>query len=494
MGGMMRKIQTTSAYLTVYLTLTLTVILSLCLALIEGARQNAMFLEAECVTDIGLNSIFAEYHRELLEQYNLFAIDSSYGTTQPQVEATKKHLENYLNRNLATDDVFLDWLLYRDFLAMSLEEAEITRAMMLTDGNGAVFRRRAAEAVWDDSNLDLFEELQDWLQVVESEKLTERDIAAEKRKKDKELDDYDGDKVAISETEWITVDVVNPTAALEKLRNKGILNLAIKNPYSLSTQTISLTNLLESRVKAGCLNQGNMDLEELSKGEKLLERFFFQEYLLKYMGHYGEEAEGITLSYQIEYLLTGKDSDIENLKSVVEAIFAVREVANTCYVFSNQKCRAIAEALALVLATAMMIPEAAEILEYILLFGWAFAESVYDIRCIMDGGRIPLMKTSDTWHYNLDSALNIYKELVVPAEETEGLSYEDYLRIFMFLENQDKLTVRAMNMVEADIRATEGNEYFRLDGCLDAVEAVVCMKSAYGYNCEITRRKGYSTQ
>lgn len=494
MSGTVRKIQKTSAYLTVYLTLTLTVILSLCLALIEGARQNAVFLEAECVTDIGLNSILAEYHRELLEQYNLFAIDSSYGTTQPWVQATENHLEDYLNKNLSTDDVFLDWLLYRDFLAMSLEDAEITRAMILTDGNGAVFRRRAAEAIWDDSNLDLFEDVQEWLQVVDSEKLTERDIAAEKRKKDKELDEYDGDIIEVSETEQITVDVVNPTAALDKLRNKGILNLALKNPHSLSTKTISLTNLLEFRAKAGHLNQGNMDLEELSKGEEMLERFFFQEYLLKYMGHYRKEAEGITLSYQIEYLLTGKDNDVENLKSVVEAIFAVREVANTCYVFSNQDFKTIAEVLGLVLATAMMIPEAAEIIAYILLFGWAFAESVYDIRCIMAGGRIPLMKTSDTWHYDLDSALNIHKELFVPADEKEGLAYEDYLRIFMFLENQDKLTMRAMNMVEADIRSTEGNEYFRLDGCLDAVEAVVRVKSAYGYDCEITRRKGYSTQ
>lgn len=488
------KIRTTTAYLTVYLTLTLTIILSLCLALIEGARQNAVFLEAECVTDIGLNCIFAEYHRELLEQYNLFAIDSSYGTTQPQVLATEKHMEEYLNKNLSTEDVFLDWLLYRDFLAMSLEDAELTKVMYMTDDKGAVFRRRAAEAVWDDSNLDLFEEVQDWLEVVESEKLTERDIAAEKRKKDKALESYDGDSVAISETEWSTVKVVNPTAGLEKMRNKGILYYVIKNPLELSTKTVSLSNLLESRVKAGCLNQGNMKLDEFSEGEQLLERFFFQEYLLKYMGHYGVEKDGSALAYQVEYLLAGKSGDIDNLKGVVNSIFAVREVANTCYVFASQECRTIAEALGLILATAMMIPEAAEIVEYILLFGWAFAESIYDVRCIMDGGRIPLMKTKETWHYNLDSALNIYKELVMPTNETEGLSYEDYLRIFLFLKNEDELTMRAMNMVEADIRTTEGNEYFRLDGCLDAVEAVVRVKSAYGYNCEITRQKGYSTQ
>lgn len=68
-----------NAYLTVTLALCLAVILSLFLTLIDGVRRNGARLEAECVTDIGLQSIMAEYHRELMKQYNLFAIDSSYG-------------------------------------------------------------------------------------------------------------------------------------------------------------------------------------------------------------------------------------------------------------------------------------------------------------------------------------------------------------------------------------------------------------------------------
>ena len=68
-----------NAYLTITLALCLAVILSLFLTLIDGVRRNGARLEAECVTDIGLQSIMAEYHRELMKQYNLFAIDSSYG-------------------------------------------------------------------------------------------------------------------------------------------------------------------------------------------------------------------------------------------------------------------------------------------------------------------------------------------------------------------------------------------------------------------------------
>ena len=485
-----------NAYLTVYLTLTLTVILSLFLVLIEGVRKNAVFMESECVTDIGLNSIMAEYHRELLAQYNLFAIDSSYGSGSPRVAATEQRLQEYIEHNLSTDDVFLDWLLYRDFLGIKLDEVQLSKALYLTDGAGSVFRRRAAEAVWDDMNLDLYRQLQDWLQVVDSEQLTERDIAAEKRKLDKQLDAYDGDEVQISETEWVTVEIVNPTAALEKKRKEGILKWVIKDTSALSNKTVPLNNLIVTRMSANKINQGNIELEELSGTEEALERFFFQEYLLRYMGHYGAESEKGALCYQIEYLLTGGENDLANLKSVVNTIFAIREVANTIYIMGDQEKCMIAEALGIVLATAMTIPEAYELVKMILLFGWAFAESIHDVECLMAGGRVPLMKNSRTWFYGLDMALKLGSPSgqLSSSGDSTGLSYEDYLRILMMLQNKDTLTSRAMNMVEADIRQTTGNEKFRLDGCLDTVEACVKTKSVYGHTCEITRRKSYSTQ
>ena len=114
--GMSNK--STGAYLTVYLALVMSVLLSLCLALIEGARSQAVMLEAECVVDIGMNSVLAEYHRELFRQYNLFAIDSSYGTKLPGRANTANHLREYIERNLSMEDIFLSDFLYKDFLLL----------------------------------------------------------------------------------------------------------------------------------------------------------------------------------------------------------------------------------------------------------------------------------------------------------------------------------------------------------------------------------------
>ncbi len=478
-----------SAYLTVYLALTMTVLISLCLALIEGARSNAIRLEAECAVDAGLNSIFAEYHRELFKQYNLFAIDSAYGCGYPGRENTTQQLRYYIEENLSMEDIFLEDFLYKDFLAICLKDVELTEVSLLTDGNGEVFRRRAVEAIQEEVGLALLEDIVEWTKTVEEHQLNERDVMAEKQQADEKLAEYDGTKVQISEKEWKVVEPDNPTEALEVLRSKGILTV-VANPLTLSNKAVLEENLLTTRMENNLLNEGNMSLEEASDWDELAERFFFQEYLLKYMGRYGEEKENAALDYQMEYLLSGEYNDTDNLKSVANLLLFIRAAANATYLFADEEKCMEAELLGLVLATLLTLPEIASLLKTIILFGWVYAESVYDVKTILEGGRIPLLKNKTTWHYSLEDAL--MGDIQTEVLETEGLSYEDYLRIFMMFTDLDTLTCRAMDVVEADIRLTPGNAGFRLDGCYDAVEAHIQIESAYGYSYEMVRKKQYS--
>ncbi len=477
------------AYLTVYLSIIMAILLSLCLALIEGARSNGIRLEAECVMDIGLNSVLAEYHRELLGQYNLFAIDCSYGTDYAGKSNTEQHLKEYMQRNFSMEDIFLsDWF-YKDFLALSVENVDLTKVSLLTDEKGAVFRKRAVEAIKDDIGLTLLEDILQWTQTVESQKLLERNIAQEKSLIDTQIQEYDGRQIQVSETEWITAQISNPTNALEELRARGSLQNVVEDVSLLSNRSIDSTALIGNRMEQGRISVGNIPLEAVSEAEQLTERFFFQEYLMKYMSRYGEEKEDSALLYQMEYVVAGRDNDLENLKSVADTLCAMREVANVIYLYSDETKSAEAELLATVLAALMQVPDIASLLKAVLILGWAYAESLHDVKTLLAGGRIPLIKDSSTWHYGLEGALQS-----AASEETDnqqGLTYEDYLRILMMFVDVDTLTARAMNMVEADIRRTPGNSQFRLDACYDCVEANVVVKSEYGYEYQITRQKRY---
>lgn len=479
-----------SAYLTVYLALTMAVLLSLCLALIEGARSNGIRLEAECVMDIGLNSVMAEYHKELFEQYNLFAIDSAYGSGYPGKENTALHLQDYIEKNLSVENIFLEDIFYRDFLAMSVEDIEIIQVEMLTDGNGAIFRRRAAETIRSDVGLDLLEELSGWMQTVEEYRLNEWDVMAEKEELDAQLAAYSGMEMQVSENEWQMDTFENPTGLLENIRIQGILSGIIPATVELSSKTIQESNLLTTRMEAGIINTGNWEAEVVANWDEITERFLFQEYLLKYLGRYGAEKENAALDYQMEYLIAGSNSDLDNLRNTATLLCFVRAAANATYLLADEEKCAIAGALADLIAALCTQPEIAPILKACLLLAWVYAESLFDTGVLLAGGKIPLLKDDDSWVMSLERALQA--DVMSNEDFLEGLGYEDYLRIFMMLMDKDTLTGRAMDMVEADIRLTPGNAEFRLDGCYDGIKGWALIKSDYGYMYEITRKKKYS--
>ena len=132
-------------YLSIFMSLTMTLVLSLCLVLIEGARQNTVRLEAECIVDIALNSVLAEYHREVLERYNLFYIDSSYGTKQPSYYNTEARIKYYLEQNLNLQEVSNVDFVYKDLLGMQLADVWLKEVALATDLDGRLFQRKAAE-------------------------------------------------------------------------------------------------------------------------------------------------------------------------------------------------------------------------------------------------------------------------------------------------------------------------------------------------------------
>lgn len=476
-------------YLTVWLALCLTLIVSLFVVLMDGARRNGGALEAECVAETGLQSIMAEYHRELLKQYNIFAIDISYGTAQCGKGNVEQHLKRYLEKNLFREDIFLADFFYRDFFALSLGKAELKGVSFLTDGGGAVFRRAAVDAIKNDVGLGLLKELQDWMRVIEVNGLEEKNAEEEKGRLDDRIESYNDRYIEVEKDQWEKFEVINPTDALKEKRSLGILKLVLGGEAQLSQETLRTEALIMNRMQQGVINQGNLEPVRLSEAEGLTERFLFQEYLLKYMGRYDRGKSDAVLRYQTEYLVAGKDSDIENLRSVAGRICAIREAANLLYLLGDEEKRTAVEGVSELACSLVMVPELAPILELTVFMGWAFAESVYDVKSILGGGRIPLIKDDDSWHYGLTAAL--WGSLEEETKAGEGLSYADYLRIFMMLTDLDTLTGRAMNMVEADIRATAGNSAFRLDGCCVAVEADILIESKYGYRYEIKRRRSY---
>ena len=331
------------------------------------------------------------------------------------------------------------------------------------------------------------------MQKVEINGLEDGKEEARKQELDEEIGEwvekYDGQMVEVNEDQWERAEVRNPTDGLEAKKRMGLLRLVLEDEASVSPNIIHTGSLVQERMRQGRINRGNMAWEEAEGAGQMAERFLFQEYLLRYMGRYGREHEEDALRYQIEYLITGKESDLENLKGVVNRLCILREGANAMYLMSNERKRAEIRLVAAAACTVIALPALTPLLESAILLAWAYAESVYDVKSLLAGGKVPLLKDDGSWHYSLSAALN--GSLRDETTGGEGLGYEDYLRIFMMLTDADKITARAMDMVEADIRRTPGNAAFRLDGCFRAIEAHVRIGSTHGYQYDITRQKSY---
>ena len=292
----------------------------------------------------------AEYHRELFRQYNLLAIDTSYGGKTVGKGNTEERLAFYLEKNMSLkgeEEIgFVSEFLYRDFLGMYTERAKLMEFRLLTDFDGEVFRRRAVQAMEHDCGMEAVREVAKWLEVVREYELDTKDIAGQKELIDKQIAAYDGLEIQISEEEWKTLRVSNPTDVLEQRRRSGVIAQTIKGP--VSGKRLQEQGLLLTRKRAGRISRGNSTIEEQSVLENLEEWILFQEYLVKYMGCLTEPKEEGALSYQIEYVIMGQSRDEDNLRSVLNRLLAMREAANCAYLMADQEKMKLAELLSLI--------------------------------------------------------------------------------------------------------------------------------------------------
>lgn len=479
---MKKKVQ---GYLTVFVCLTLVAMVSLYLLLFEGVRQNTIRLESECITDTGLNSIMAEYHRELYKQYQLLYVDTSYGTEYPSVYLTLAHLKQYLKKNLECDNVKYFPRMYMDPLQLKVKDIKATKVVLATDRGGASLQKQAVEVMKNNLGLEYINQFLNWITIIEENGLLANSVEEKQAELEREQEAIAGD---LEESQWIVIEEREPGSKIKKLRRKGVLNL-ILGSKSLSKTEINGAKYLSNRKEVEGMNQGNASEEsKLTVVEKLL----FYEYILDYTGRYNSKKEASLLTYQTEYILFGETSDVENLRKVVNRISAIREVANAITLYNDPKKGEAARSAATVISGALLVPELAPVFEASIILGWAYMESLYDVSCLLKGERVELIKESKDWHYSLEEALSgEVKESANKEEEKSGLSYEDYLRILLYLNNLEEITFRLMDVMEMDIRNTPGNESFRMDGCLERLGISVSYQSLFGHEHIVEMDKEY---
>ena len=118
--------------ITIFLALILSVVLSLVCASIESVRMSAARTQILNSMDIGLYSLFGQYDRTLLENYDLFAFYAG-GKDEVDMASVYDNFESYMKPVLKQNSQKLELL-----------QGGFNGYRLLTDGDGEVFYQQAA--------------------------------------------------------------------------------------------------------------------------------------------------------------------------------------------------------------------------------------------------------------------------------------------------------------------------------------------------------------
>ena len=188
------------------------------------------------------------------------------------------------------------------------------------------------------------------------------------------------------------------------------------------------------------------------------------------------------LDYQLEYIIFGKGSDQENLSGVTGKLLLVREGMNYAFLLTHPKFREKAELLALVLAGMTGNESVIKSLEQLILLGWAYGESLTEIRQLLLGYELAAVKTEEDWQVPLSGLLSALSDpggYDTQAVMQRGISYEACLRIFLMLESAETLSMRAVDIMEGEVSRTDGCADLHLDHCVDYLTAQVWIEDLY---------------
>lgn len=396
-----------SGEITAFLSMIFILVLSLIGVMIQSASIHIAKSMKRADMELAMESIFAEYHPELLKQYEIFAKDGS--------DARE------ISRRL-------------DFYGAGNMNHSIEKIELLSDHSGASFFEQAIRFMGGN---------------VEEGQMPEDSQIEEEAKS---VWDNLGDLLNEEENSLTIED--NPIAIVDQIKRMGILSIILEHPEEVSEAKVLEDNLASHReLQKGKGYEKSFPQSDISK------KVLFSIYLNQHFYNYQKQSAEHPLMYEAEYLLSGKSTDRENLNAVANKLVLIRMGINYAYLLVSQEKQAEAAAMALGLTSLLASPEAAGIVKHALLMAWAYGESILDLRSLFAGKKIPTVKTDENWILQLENIPRLLeKEKWDYASQNEqGVDYQGYLKLLFLAEQEEILSMRALDLIELnlDLRADE---------------------------------------
>ena len=459
--------------LTVFFAMVFILIVALLSSLVEVSRRQGVRMQVVTATDAACESVFAEYDTKMLEKFKVFFYDGAYGANDSIENNILSKVGSDINIMLNPQDEMMGS--YTDLYKISVNDSELKSVVLATDDEGMVFREQAILSVKDRYGISYAEDLLSKTDILKKNIEDGNSYKESEESNNEQIKSFEEQKAKIDEENKEAAQQAaaneNPAAAVEVKKSLGILEIVKPDNYTVSQMQID-TSVMPSKRQ---LNKGS---GMKSYSEDVLSDVLFNEYLFNtfscaVMGEAEQEnkkqntqtnLQSNILNYQLEYLLSGKENDTDNLKAVAEKLLLIREGANFAYLLTDGIKTAQAETLAVTLVGYTGLVPLIEATKYAILASWAFAESCYDVKRLLSGKKVSVIKNSANWQLELSNISNLTSQEL--KDDSDGITYMSYLKLLLLLEPQRNIAKRCIDMVEMLMCVEEFYEEFKLDAMI----------------------------
>lgn len=453
------------AQLTVMAAMVLMVVISLITTCIKSSLQSGYYTVVKQSCRLSEESVFASYNNQLLKDFNIFALNKS--------DILNNKLCSYINENISSYSPNI-----------SLSDCAFNTFSYMTDNEGYGVEEQIVKAMEYGMYSNVLDKESKYIRC--GENISEAQAYSEQFNGDnanlkKELADMleqsdDGDmQYEDRQKEQINTSL-NAVWQLYEYLKSGICETVTEG--RISNKYIEIQELADEYIKSRDISFINKDvikrsIEASGNEDTLKKNVLSTEYVAKHFICYTDTSPGdndragssALLDYEMEYIIGGEHNDRENVYKVINQLSVIREGVNLSYLISSQDKMSEAYMLAAALVGVTGCDLAVRLVQYIIVSIWAYAESIVELRKLLAGETIALIKNRDNWilqlsslvdeKLNLQSLINnitsyeaVNNNKVEENGRDNGIGYKEYLKLLIMFMNKSDRNYRIAALME----------------------------------------------
>lgn len=466
-------------------TIIISVLFLFTLSALEAGRIHMSKVKIRAVVHSTQSSIMADYNRELFERYHLLFMDPTYGTGSEA--AVEEKVKDYLEASLNGGESRI--------YQFTIEEIGLVDKKSIFDEDMQQFKEQITEYEKTAGLLKRVKDLGKHLQ----EKKNDMERAAREteingvalpessKESDHENMVSSKDKNQQEDSE-VEIKVTDPRNILEEELKTGILAFVLPEDCSVSKEEYDFGREFHEKYDGEKDEEndnsfrnieflkGFLKRSDSTAGNSLEVQAAFVSYVDSHFSNMVEEAGETVLRCEEEYILKGKNNDYDNLEAVINEMIWLRMPVNYAYLLTDEQKKSEALTLAAGICTATGTVAMIEVEKYLLLGCWAYGETLYEMKILLSGGKIPYVKTKEDWYTGLDNP-----GVSGQAEGVkQGFNYSDYLMILLAKKGQkNKCYKRMADLIEKNLQKNDPD--FRMENCAGGmtIQEKICVNPLF---------------